>query len=552
MIKEGLLTKDQLILAKASEENLGIDLGSILIKRGFVKEEDLLKFIAQKIHVPFYKPQEKEIDPEVLRQFPFHLAKKHAALPLCKDRRDPESGKIIVVMADPTSGEAIEDLRSYYPGGYEMLLGSPEMILNLIDKHHQQSNVFEGGTRGKLELAKTPDEEIQTELETKKIHEIASGAKVISAVNNIIIGAKKVGASDIHIEPYRDNVRIRYRIDGILYEKGNLPRSMNLPVVSRIKIMANLNIAERRVPQDGRTRVTMLGQSLDLRISTCPTQFGEKVVLRLLSKENVKTIEALGFSDRDRKIFTEIISNPNGIFLVTGPTGSGKSSTLYAGLMRLNSPNVNIIAIEDPVESEIEGVNQVSTSEKTGLTFAKVLRSVLRQDPDIIMIGEIRDSETAQIAVRAAITGHMVLSTLHTNSAAGAIDRLKDLGLEPFMLATSLKGIMAQRLVRRICDHCKEEVSPENEYQIPVKRAFKGKGCEECDHTGYKGRLGLFEMVKIEKTIRDLIHDGEGEEAIKDYMTKHKIPTMLDDGILKIEMGITTLNEVLRVTMEED
>lgn len=544
-MKEGFISEDQLVLAKASEENLGIDLGHILITRGFITEDKLLKFLAVKLQVPFYDPKEEDIDEEVLRALPFHLGKKNGLLPLKKE----DDGKVLVVMADPTNGAALEDLRSYYPEGFKMLLGAPQRIIQLLEKHHQKSSGFES-SRVTLEINNTEDE-VQTEIETKKIQEAAAGPKVIAAVNNIIVGAKKEGASDIHLEPYRDNMRVRYRVDGVLREKGSLPKSMHMPIVSRIKIMGNMNIAERRVPQDGRARVTLFGQGLDLRISTCPTQFGEKIVMRLLAKDNVKTIEALGFSERDRKIFVDTISKPNGIFLVTGPTGSGKSSTLYAGLMRINSPEVNIMTIEDPVESEVEGVNQVSVNTKQGLTFAGVLRSALRQDPDIVMIGEIRDGETAEIAVRAAITGHMVLSTLHTNSAPGAVDRLKDIGIEPFMLASSLKGVLAQRLVRKICDHCKQESTTDNAFEIKLKRAFKGAGCDECGFSGYTGRIGIFEMLDVNADVRKLVHSGAGEDQLRQYMNEHGINTMLQDGIEKVEGGITTIDEVLRVTMED-
>lgn len=549
-MQEGFITEDQLSLAKASEENLGIDLGHILVTRGFVDEIQLLKFLGGKIGIPYYEFKPGDINEEVLTIFPFHLAKKHAALPMCKDRFG--TNKVLVYMADPENGEAREDLRSYYPEGFIPLLGAPAQIIQLIEKYHKQSSGMESSkSKINLEIATPPDEDIQTESDTRKIQEIASGTKVISAVNNIIVSAKKSGASDIHIEPYREATRIRYRIDGVLREKGNLPKNMHLPIVSRIKIMAGLNIAERRIPQDGRTRVMMTGQALDLRISICPATFGEKIVMRLLAKDSVKTIEALGFSDHDRKVFLDIISKPNGIFLVTGPTGSGKSSSLYGGLMRLNSPEVNIMTIEDPVESEIEGVNQISVNTKSGLTFASVLRSALRQDPDIVMIGEIRDKETAEIAVRAAITGHMVLSTLHTNSAPGAIDRLKDLGLEPFMLASSLRGVLAQRLVRKICEKCKEEIPTDNEFGVPLKKAYHGVGCESCGHSGYSGRQGIFEFLEINKGVREIIHQGLGEEALKEYMTKNGINNMMQDGILKVEAGITTISEVMRVTAED-
>lgn len=547
LVKEGLLTQDQLAIAKASVENLGIDLGGILVSKGFITETDLLQFVAKKINVPFHIPDSKELDLEVLRVLPFHLAKKNIVLPMNKN---PE-GKVVVAMADPNDGSALEELRGYYSEGFVTRVSSPKIIQELLKKHHSQSSGDLESDTVAMELY-TAEHDVEAMMETKKIQEIASGPRIISAVNNIIAKAKKENASDIHIEPYRDSLRLRYRVDGVLRERGNLPKTMHMPVVSRIKIMAQLDIAERRVPQDGRARVRMVGKPLDMRINTCPTQFGEKVVIRLFARDNTKTIEALGFLENDRKIFTTIISKPNGIFLVTGPTGSGKSSTLYAGLMRINSPEVNIITIEDPVENELEGVNQVAVSDKTGLSFASVLRASLRQDPDVIMIGEIRDAETAEIAVRAAITGHMVLSTLHTNSAAGAIDRLKDIGIEPFMLASSLRGILAQRLVRKICKSCYEEISTENIYNIPLKKNFQGKGCEDCKFTGYAGgRIGIFELLPINREIRKLIHENAGEDTIVKYQREHNMPSIIQDGIAKVEMGTTTLEEVMRVTAED-
>lgn len=546
MVARGMVTQDQLTLAKASVDNLGVDLGSILVTRGFVQEIDLLRFLAEKLNVPFYKPTSEDIDTEVLRVFPFHLAKKSLVLPL----RRQENNKVLVAMANPNDASANEELRGYYPEGTDKLLSAPIDIIELLDKHHTQSTGLESDNIV-MELSAADADEVENMMETKKIQEIASGPKIIATVNSMISKAYKEGASDIHIEPYRDNCRLRYRIDGVLKEKGNLPKSMHLPVVSRIKIMAQLDIAEKRIPQDGKARVRLVGKPLDMRINTCPTQFGEKVVIRLFAKDNVKTIESLGFLERERKLFTDIISKPNGIFLVTGPTGSGKSSTLYAGLMRINTPEINIMTIEDPVESELEGVNQIAVSEKTGLTFAQVLRAALRQDPDVIMLGEIRDGITAEIAVRAAITGHMVLSTLHTNTAAGAIDRLKDIGVEPFMLASSLRGVLAQRLVRNMCSHCREEANTNNIYNIPLKKNFVSKGCEKCSFTGLSGgRLGVFELLNVDVEVRDLIHNNAGESDIIKHLRAKNIPSIIDDGIAKVEMGITTLDEVMRVTAE--
>lgn len=545
LVTDKLISKDQLVLAKASEENLGIDLGHILIQRGFVNEKTLLEFLSQKISLPLFEYNEDDVDPEVVKVLPFRIAKSHVVLPI----KTQDDGKTLILMSDPLNDAAKEDLRTYFPKGYDIFLASPEMILDLLFKKHE--NTTELGNISSVALELESAEEVKTEVEAKKIHEIASGPKVISSVNNIIASAKKEDASDIHIEPFREAIRVRFRIDGVLIDKGTLPKTMHLPIVSRIKIMGGLDIAERRIPQDGKTRVTLMGRPLDLRISTCPTQFGEKIVMRLFASDNKKTIDSLGFSEVDKKKFVNIISKPNGIFLVTGPTGSGKSSTLYAGLMRINSPDINIMTIEDPVESEIEGVNQVAVNTKTGLTFASVLRSALRQDPDVIMLGEIRDAETAEIATRAAITGHMVLSTLHTNTAAGAIDRLKDMSIEPFMLASALRGVLAQRLVRTICSGCRTETTTENEFNIPLKKAFYGKGCEKCNNTGYTGRVGIFEIILIDKDVRELIHSGAGETEIEKHLRSQNIPSIMEDGIFKVETGVTTIDEVLRVTMED-
>ena len=546
LVTENLITHDQLILAKASEQNLGIDIGHILIARGFIKEEALLEFVAKKINTPIIQPTDDEIDVLTLQMLPFEIAKKHLILPVYKN----EANQVTVIMSDPNNPAAKEEMRGYFPDGVNIGLATPKFILDLLQKKHENKS-HDALSNVALEMETGNSDDLQTEVETRRIQEIASGPKIISAVNNIIANAKKDAASDIHIEPFRETVRVRYRVDGVLIDKGSLPKSMHMALVSRIKIMGGLDIAERRTPQDGKSRVTLMGRPLDLRISTLPTQFGEKIVMRLFATDNSKTIDSLGFNKEDQKKFLSIIGKPNGIFLVTGPTGSGKSSTLYAGLQRINSPDINIMTIEDPVESEVAGINQVAINPKTGLTFASVLRSALRQDPDVIMLGEIRDGETAEIATRAAITGHMVLSTLHTNTAAGAIDRLKDMGIEPFMIASALRGVLAQRLVRTICQNCKVPVPTENEYNIPIKKAFKGKGCEKCKQTGFTGRIGIFEILSMDRELRELIHKGAGEGEIDQHLRSHGVPSIMEDGIQKVEDGLTTIDEVLRVTMAD-
>lgn len=550
LVREGLLTKDQLAVAKVSQENLGEDLGSILIKKGFVTEEKLLVFLSQHLQIPYITLKQFRPDPELLREIPATLAKRHLLIPI----RKLKDGKIEVAMANPLDSFAIDDLKEMLHGEIRPNLASANQIKETIEKVYQGPDLEkEKKMIGVIETIS--DEETFGKLEYKKIEELASGPKVIAGVNEIISKAWQERASDIHVEPMRENSRVRYRIDGFLNERGNLSKNMHLSVVSRIKIMAGMDIAERRIPQDGRVRIRMVGRTLDMRISTCPTQYGEKVVLRLLSKEDLRSIEDLGLEKKDRKLFSEMVCQPHGIFLATGPTGSGKSTTLYAALMRISSPELNIVSIEDPIESEIEGVSQIAVQPKANLTFASILRSVLRQDPDVIMIGEIRDAETANIAVRAAITGHMVLSTLHTNTASGAISRLLDLGVEPFLINAALRGVMAQRLVRKICPNCKEEIplasiKLEN-YLQKIKQAFRGKGCPQCLRSGYHGRIGLFELAPINDAIRTLVCQKASEVEIERELRQQGLISLREDGFRKVERGITTIEEVLRVTEEE-
>jgi len=362
-------------------------------------------------------------------------------------------------------------------------------------------------------------------------------------------------ASDIHIEPMEKSLKVRYRIDGLLEERALLSQQLHAPILTRIKIISGMDIAERRIPQDGRVRMKLGGRMVDMRISTYPTMYGEKIVIRLLTQETVLTLEDLGFSSGDKQKFENIITKPHGVFLVTGPTGSGKTTTLYAALQRINSQDKNIISIEDPIENEMTGINQAQVNIKAGLTFASALRSILRQDPDIIMVGEIRDQETADIVVRSAITGHLVFSTLHTNTAAGAITRLIDLGIERFLIASAIVGLLSQRLVRKICSHCKEEVEIAESQLILLGTKlqapfYKGKGCKHCNMTGYSGRLGLFELISIDPEIRDLILEGASERKIIEEAKNKGTIKIRNAGINFIKEGITTIEEVLRVTEE--
>lgn len=549
LVQEGLLTKEQLAVAKVSQENLGEDLASILVRKGFVKEEDLLLFLSRRLKIDYISLKRVVPDPALLREISATTARRLHLLPIKK-----ENGKVCVAMANPLDTLIIEDLKQSF--GEEILpfLCHPKELQEAILKAYEVQDRKEeaGKPAGILEVVSASPE---AGPELKKMEEIASGPKVIAAVNDLITKAWSESASDIHLEPFQDRSRIRYRVDGVLNERGALARHMHLALVSRLKIMAALDIAEHRIPQDGRVRIRMVGRTLDMRVSTCPTQYGEKIVLRLLSKDEIRSVEDLGFSAGDRKIFSDIIGRSHGIFLATGPTGSGKSTTLYAALARINSPERNIIAIEDPIESEIEGVNQIAVNPKVGMDFAAILRSVLRQDPDVVMIGEIRDAETASIAVRAAITGHLVLSTLHTNTAVGAISRLLDLGVEPFLVSSALQGVLAQRLVRKICAHCKEKLEISEKRYGPyarlVRQAFRGKGCSRCFRTGYAGRIGIFEITPVTDRIREMIYHRKPDIEIEAELRKMGFNDMKRDGFRKIEAGLTTIEEVLRVTEEE-
>lgn len=547
LVDEGLISGDQLAIANISKENLGLDLGSVLIKKGFVSEKTLLEFFARHSQIPYVSVKNYDLDPEIVRQVPLHIARQHKLVPIGK-----KGDKIVVAMANPFDSFANDDLKDIFENANIIpYISSAREILETIDRYFE-GNPAEENVTLTIQVASEVDQ--ASPEEARKMQEMASGTRIVQAVNSVIARAHAEKASDIHIEPSRKRIRIRFRVDGLLRERGSLAKNMLLPIVSRIKILAGLDIAEHRAPQDGRVRVLLVGKPLDMRISTCPTQFGEKVVIRIHTQDEIRNVEALGFSEAERKIFSELITKSHGIFLATGPTGSGKTTTLYAALMRINSSEKNIISIEDPIESEIDGVNQVAVNIKAGITFASVLRSVLRQDPDVIMIGEIRDGETGDIAIRAAITGHMVLSTLHTNTASGAISRLMDLGVEPFLISNALKGVMAQRLVRKICESCRQETTMDltkyGDLAKDIKTTFLGKGCKTCNFTGYSGRVGIFELAPINEEIRQLINQKAPDYEIGNAFRRQGIKSIIEDGVFKINSGVTTIDEVVRVTSE--
>jgi general secretion pathway protein E len=470
------------------------------------------------------------------KNLPIDFLKENKILPIEKDK---------VYITKTTPYFAIED--------FKFITGAiPETVL--ISEKEFQEKLEE--YIAKLESSSVEEETIEEE---KLFEDLLSGSDtpVIQTINSIFLKAVRALASDIHFEPFSDKVLVRFRLDGVLYEIATIPKSMYPQIVSRIKVISKLNIAEKRLPQDGRIKVKIGTKQLDMRVSTLPTVFGERIVIRLLDKSNkILTLEELGFSKEDLDLYKSIIYKPYGLILITGPTGSGKSTTLYASLLELKSPKKNIITIEDPVEYQIDGISQIQVNPKIDLTFSKGLRSILRQDPDIIMVGEIRDVETAQIAIHASLTGHLVLSTLHTNDAPSAVARLTDMGVEPFLVASSLEGVIAQRLVRRICDNCKKEYEPQtwelNEFKLlgldPPDKLYKGEGCEKCLGTGYKGRVAIYEIMKVDEELKTEISRNPEISILKEKAINKGMKRLLIDGIQKAITGITTLEEVIQAT----
>ncbi|ERM91664.1 type II secretion system protein E [Caldanaerobacter subterraneus subsp. yonseiensis KB-1] len=547
LVEVGLITEEQLKHAMEVQSKTGEKLGKVLTKLGYVTENQILEALEFQLGIPHVDLQKYYIDPEVAKLVPESVAKRHLLIPVKKS----EDG-LYVAMADPLNIFALDDVRIITKQNVKPLIASESSILKAIDRIYGKEQAEKAAQEFKKEFK-------EEESLPQEVLEEIQNAPAVRFVNSIIEQAVKSRASDIHIEPTEKDLRIRFRIDGQLTEAMRTIKSTHAPVVTRIKIMANMNIAERRLPQDGRFDFTVSGRTVDVRVSSLPTVFGEKIVLRLLDKENfVMTKEQLGFDEEDLPLFDKLIKRPNGIVLLTGPTGSGKTTTLYAMLRELSKPNVNIITVEDPVEYSLEGINQVQVNEKAGLTFATALRSILRQDPDIIMIGEIRDTETAEIAIRAAITGHLVLSTLHTNNAAGAITRLIDMGIEPYLVASSVVGVIAQRLARKVCDNCKVPYKASKEEKeilgIPEDEEvtlYKGKGCPVCNRTGYRGRIPIYEIMPVTSDIRELINAKVSSDVIEEKAIKNGMKTLRESARKLILQGKTTVEEMVRLTYEE-
>ncbi|HUO85030.1 MAG TPA: type IV-A pilus assembly ATPase PilB, partial [Thermoanaerobaculia bacterium] len=510
LIKAGLITQDQLKEALKAQKDGGSKLGETLINLGFVAEEDITECLSQQFGVPAINLAHFEIDEGVIKLLPAEVVRKYNILPVNKT-----GATITIAMSDPTNVFAMDDIKFMTGYNVEPVVASEIGIRNAVEKYYGATHALElKKVIEDLQSSESADLEVLEEEEELDVAALAAEseeAPVVKLVNLILTDAIKRGASDIHIEPYEKEYRVRFRVDGVLYEIMNPPLKLRDAITSRVKILAKLDISEKRLPQDGRIKLKMKLQDknkeLDFRVSVLPTLFGEKIVLRLLDKDNLMLdLAKLGFEQESLMVFEEAIFKPWGMVLVTGPTGSGKTNTLYSALSKVNSPEVNIMTAEDPVEFNLPGINQVQMKESIGLNFAATLRSFLRQDPNIVLVGEIRDFETAEIAIKAALTGHLVLSTLHTNDAPSTVNRLMNMGIEPFLVATSVHLIAAQRLVRRICTNCKEEVeiAPPALTKLGYKddevgkfQVMKGRGCERCNNTGYKGRVGLIEVMQI-------------------------------------------------------
>jgi type IV pilus assembly protein PilB len=552
LLEARLIKPEALQKAQQQVKTGGGNLTAALIKIGALTEGELTKFLGDLYGVPSIDLSNFMPDPSVVKLIPSDVANKFQVVPVSKTGR-----RLQVAMSNPANIFAIDDIKFITGCEVQPMVASEASIKKAIDKAYDSAASFETVMRGMEDDIEVIEEQVDDGPESALLGE-ADQAPVVKLVNSLISDAVRKGASDIHIEPYEKALRVRFRIDGTLYEMMSPPFRMKPAIISRMKIMAELDIAERRVPQDGRIKLRLLGRTIDLRVSCLPTIFGEKVVMRILDKGNLNIdLNRLGFQEQALADFTRAIAMPYGMVLVTGPTGSGKTTTLYSALSKINTPEVNIMTAEDPVEYNLDGINQVLVNDDVGLSFAAALRSFLRQDPNIIMVGEIRDIDTGSIAVKAALTGHLVLSTLHTNDAPSTINRMVDMGIEPFLVSSSTNLIMAQRLLRKICTACKTDVRlhPEvlrelsiTEEEAAASKFQEGKGCVECNNTGYKGRVGVYEAMPISAKIRELILDRASVALLKKQAVEDGMLTLRSDGLGKLKNGTTTAEEVLKET----
>lgn len=558
LVAAKLVTEDQIEKALSVQQREGGRLGSILVKFGSISEQTLLDFLSKQYGVKSIDLSKIEIDPSVIKLIPTEVVQKYNVIPV---RR--VGSVITIAMLDPSNIFAIDDIKFMTGYDVDVVVASESAISAAMAKNYDTSAINLQQVLKSMDVADDSldilsEKEAEEQVDLRELKEAVEEAPVVKLVNLILTDAIKKGSSDIHIEAYEKKFRVRYRIDGVLYEVMNPPLKLRAALTSRLKIMAELDIAERRLPQDGRIKLKMKDRGIDLRVSTLPCLFGEKVVLRILDKGALSfDLTKLGFEQKALDDLTKAIHSPYGMVLVTGPTGSGKSTTLYSALQQINEIGVNIMTAEDPVEYNMLGVNQVQMKEEIGLNFATALRSFLRQDPDIVLVGEIRDYETAEIAVKAALTGHLVLSTLHTNDAASTITRLLNMGIEPFLVASSVIIIIAQRLVRRICKECTEEEKVHSSVLQDIGFSdleagsivcYKGKGCPNCNDTGYRGRIALYEVMPVGEEIRELILEGASAVEIKKKGVAMGMRTLRMSGLTKLKEGVTTVEEILRTT----
>jgi len=546
------LGREQLVSEGVSPSDIDSKLIDLLVEKRYCKYEDISYQLSQEFNIPLISLQDIRVDDEVLKLLPQETLRKYNVFPISSS-----GGQLELAISDPMDMDSVDDVSHILNMSVDLRLASPEEIRKAIDDHFGV-NAYGDMFDGELPAAGSAADTLATGNEAGVSEE---EAPIIRYVHKLITEAVKRRASDIHLEPLEKRFRIRYRIDGVLIEVENPPKRLQPSIISRLKLMANISIAEKRVPQDGRIQITFNNKEIDLRVSSLPTVYGESIVMRILDKEGLRLgLPELGFFSDDQAVFERIVGMADGIFLVTGPTGSGKSTTLYSALNFLNHPDRKIITVEDPVEYQMTGINQVQVRREVGMTFAAALRSMLRQAPNIIMIGEIRDLETAEIAINASLTGHMVFSTLHTNDATSAVTRLVDIGVKPFLVSASLRAALAQRLVRKICTNCKSVYAPDprtlqaigiNEIEASKITFYHGDGCPKCNGIGFKGRMGIFEIFIVNEELQQMIYEGRTLVELRTKARELGMRSMREDGIRKVGGGLTTADEVLKVTMNE-
>jgi type IV pilus assembly protein PilB len=561
LVAEGLITADQLRQALGEQKGKADKLGSILVRQGSLSEEQLIGFLSRQYGIPSITLANLDVDSETLRLVPAHIAKKYDVLPVKRI-----GGTLTLAMSDPTNVFALDDIAFMTNLQILPVVAPQAAIRRALDKNYEVAQPVSSMTDMMSEITGdassvevVEDEQAGAQVDVFELKESADEAPVVKLVNMVLVDAIRKGASDVHWEPYEKTFRVRFRVDGVLHEMLSPPKRLEPAIISRLKIMSNLDISERRLPQDGRIKLRYGSREIDFRVSILPTIFGEKAVLRILDKEALQLdMTKLGFDAWSFEKFGHAIHQPYGMVLITGPTGSGKTTTLYSAISTINSPEHNIMTAEDPVEYNLKGVNQVQVNDGVGRTFAAVLRSFLRQDPDVILVGETRDLETAQISIRAALTGHLVFTTLHTNDCPSTVARLVDMGVQPFLLSSALLLILAQRLGRKICKDCKEPIEGHEDDLVPYGHVsegrgkvtfFKGKGCQTCNFTGMKGRIALYELMPITEDLRTVILKGGQTAEIREMAQSQGMKTLRQAGLIKVLEGTTTIEEVLRVTL---